>query len=376
MGSGDKVMNGYLTTLSAFFLLVTSAFAVEQPIQISDGAAILYYNVPAAVRNGDEIDVGYVTSAGDVMVTRLALDGRKIGKVLVHSYGKPDDHSAPALHSIDGEVLIATSFHSSEMMLFGMRGDTIRQICSWKGSYSYPRFDTVNGQLRLYVRSDPNLAGDLAYFENPTDCTEPVTVAKAESGTWLYATPVVDGSAAWAIYTRATNKHTGLHRDDLAIDVPTDHFSQVLPWSVSGNYMAVTQFQETFDCCGKGEYVASLYKDDKPVFSLPPRPIPYYANGIVLSRDGTEALVPSDGGILRMSIPDKAPLESCKGSSDYNVGPQYVAGLPGSYVWMTMKPPFSGKNFATGSIWLCLHEDTSEARARGKIGNELVSGDR
>lgn len=326
-------------------------------VAIADSAAILYYNSPAAVQAADKIHVGYIRSTGVVEVASVDMGTEAVvRRVAVHDYGKPDDHAAPALWPDGDDILVATAFHSSDLFLYRIdRSGGTTLLCHWAGMFSYPRFDAVDGEVRLYVRNDPDKAGNLALIRRPQDCTPEEVIFKTPQGTWLYATVPDGDSVAWSVWNRETRKHTGSFLDGQPIPLASISYEETLMWSVAGDYVSATRFTEAFECCLVGEMVAEIYKNGVLLFSTPPVPSPYYPTGIVISKTASEAIFPAAGHkIERRKLPSLATLPGCEQSAQVNARGQYVLNDGGSHVWLEFTPPIAGRDYALATISLCL----------------------
>ncbi len=343
--------------LAAVVAVWWSRPAVPVRVAVADGAAILYYNSPAAVQVANRIHVGYVRTSGVVEVASVDIDaGAVVRRVEIHDYGKPDDHAAPALWPDGEDILVATAFHSSDLFLYRVgRDGGAALVCHWPGMFSYPRFDAVDGEIRLYVRNDPDRAGNLALIRRPQDCTPEEVIYKTPQGTWLYAT-VPDGDRiAWSVWDREAGTHAGGFLDGEPVALAPSSYEETLMWSVAGDHMSATRFSDSFACCLVGEMVAELYRDGALAFSTPPMPSPYYPTGIVLSKAAQEAIVPTVGhGIERRDLATLAALPVCEQPAAVNARAQYVANGGGSHLWLEFAPPIAGRDYASATVSLCL----------------------
>ena len=324
---------------------------------VAEGAAILYYNSPAAVQTANAIHVGYVRANGVVEIASVDIDdGTVTRRVAVHDYGKPDDHAAPALWQDGDDILVATAFHSSDLFLYRMSSNgAVALICHWPGMFTYPRFDTVDGEVRLYVRNDPDRTGNLALIRRPQECTPEEIVFTTRQGTWLYAT-VPDGDRiAYSVWDSKVKTHTLGFINGEPVPLAPSSYEETLMWSIAGDYVTATRFTGAFECCKVGKMVAELYKDENLIFSSAPMPSPYYPTGIVLSPSGAEGLFPTvNQRIERRDLATMDILATCEQTSEINSRPQFIRGGGGSYVWMEYKPPIAGRDYVSATISLCL----------------------
>lgn len=326
-------------------------------MQVAEGAAILYYNNPAAIQVHDRVHIGYVTATGLIEVASVDLDAKTIiRRIPIHDYGKPDDHAAPALWPEGEGILVATAFHSSGLFLYRINSEGVAALaCHWPGMFSYPRFAMAEDGLRLYVRSDPDGAGSIALFKGPQSCSQEEILFRASTDEWLYSTVPDANRIAWSVWNRQTGKHTDAFIDGTEISLAPSPYDETLMWSLAGTYYAATRFRAAFECCMVGEMVAELYNGDALIFATPPMPSPYYPTGIVLSTTAQEALIPTpEHGIERRSLPDLTAMPTCEQSSPLNTRGQYILGGDGSYIWLEFTPPIAGREYEAGIIALCL----------------------
>lgn len=321
---------------------------------VKSGAALLYYNTPASVFFNGSIYIGYITNSGKVEVSMVAPAERHVTSIQVHDYGKPDDHAAPALWATDSGILVATSFHSSDLFLYRIANGTAEQICHWPGKYTYPRFDEVDGSLRLYVRYEPARLGHLAVIEAPDRCNPAQILQAAQPEQWLYATPPDQGSVAWSIWDSRTKLHGQSFHDGQPIRLAPSDMKEALVWSISGPLRSVTRFSDAFTCCGSGTMISELYHGDRLIFSSAPMANPYYPTGTVISRRGDEAIFPTPNEqVQRQSLPSLEALPSCDVSRKYNSRAQYVRNGNGAYVWLEFDE-IDIRSFPQASVVLCL----------------------
>lgn len=337
-------------------VLATYAFRPSpEKLSVASGAALLYYNTPAAIRDGERVYVGYITSTGSVEVAEMDVGSRDLKRRRIHDYGKADDHAAPGLWSTDEGLLIATAFHGSDLFLYRLdRAGRVSLLCEWQGNYTYPRFYEVDGQIHLYVRMVDEEAGSLAQIERPQHCEKAEMVAQAEKGKYLYATSPDTHRTAWTVYDAATNKYGGTFVEGKEITLSASHLSETLAWSVAGPAVSVTRFEKAFECCGTGNMIAELYVDGTKTYESDTMKTAFYPAGIILSKEAPEGIFPMGRTFERRALSNMAVLAGCPLGTGYNSNPQYVRNGGGSYVWMEFEAPLSGKKFGSANISLCL----------------------
>lgn len=327
-------------------------------VTVAENASILYYNAPAAVQSGKEILVGYTTSTGSVEVARVDGGGRVIGRSPVHQYASADDHAAPALWiEASGDLLVATSHHSSSLFLYRLTSGRPELICKWEGSFTYPRFSQSDEGLRLLIRSGPSGAGDLVAIGFVEACSPPATVIGAAPGNWIYATPP-QGALAWNIYRAEGGKHADIHLNGRPFPLSDKAFEQAMTWSVSPHHLSVVQFGGAYACCHLSEQIAELYAHDGSlVFQGAHETMPYYPNGISLAFNGDEGLFPVRGSSFeRRSLPDLSVLASCPSAGANAINAQYVRGGNGAYVWVGFEKTYLYTSLEGARVMLCIVE--------------------
>lgn len=314
---------------------------------------MLFYNDPAAIESSGDIFVGYSTNDGSVIVSQLTKDGALERNVLVHKYAGPDDHLSPALALSGGQLLVATSQHSGDLFLYSLDDNSRRLLCHWTGRFTYPRFERVDGKLRLYVRTDDGKTGDLAQLNVDESCAPPAVIFAAPTGQWLYATQPSHGSFAWSLYDEKTKHYPQTYRDGRRITLEQSSLPEQLPFSVAGDYLSVTRFRGSYRCCNTDEMIPELYRGDRRIYTGAAMPTPYYPAGIVLRPDHSEGLFPVKSGFRRLSLPRFSPLPTCWMPNSINALKQYVKGGDGAYIWVAFDK-YGERDLSDATLYLCL----------------------
>lgn len=324
--------------------------------EVATGATILYYNSPAAVQVGQTTAVGYIDATGTVRVASFTQRGALRSDVKVHQYSSPDDHGAPALWvSAGGSLLVATAHHSSDLYLYRLsqNGDSYL-ICHWQGRFSYPRFDFVDGKLRLYIRIETENAGNFGFVLPDAGCSSPVTLAAAPAGHWIYAVVPKKGRTAWGLYDQVNDKRSGVWLDGEPFALAPSAEAEVLPWSLAADTVAISRFTAAYVCCGKGSLSLELYRGGKVITSIKGLINPHYPNGLVLAEDASEALFPTnDHGLRRRTIQPMRDLPSCA-APGFSFNAQYVTGGRGAYAFVNFAELYGYNTYGQAKVLLCL----------------------
>lgn len=284
--------------------------AVLRPSLTIGEGALLFYNGPVGMIRGDETIIGHVNPEGEVVVTVVG-SGEMRRSSVVHRYDGPDDHAAPALiEGVDGNLIVATSFHSSELYVYRLDPETLAPalICKLDGRFTYPRLARTTGGLRLLVRQEMSTdtppeeqRGHLAIIDvSSAECSEPRIVIGARANEWIYATqPLNIGGSlwvAWSIYDARAQRHTGVYATKiedkhatapLTLVAPQASGPETMAWSIgfSGRTVAVSyvNFEDAFVCCWQGKQSVHIVAlDGRILLEKPEENVPFYARGLWL----------------------------------------------------------------------------------------------
>lgn len=331
---------------------------VPKALLVSDQAALLYYNSPAAIYDSGKVHIGYIRQDGIVEVAAVNVSTGSIHKTFIHDYGAPDDHAAPALALNENGLLVATAFHSSSMFLYEIThaGDRVLR-CGWSGRYSYPRFDREENQLFLYAREEDGAGGNLVKTAiDGETCLGFDVIAHAQRGIWLYASPPVAGQVVWSEYEQSRNIHSRAFLNSKSIDYEASDLPETLAWSTTGDLVALTHFAGAFECCASGSMITELYENEQLIYRSGSLHPPYYPDGIVINKSGREGFFPStDYTFERRSIRLQNRLPGCRQDNGINARPQFIENGFG-YVWTEFNMPYSGTNLLNSRVMLCLYQ--------------------
>lgn len=348
-------MNRLLTAISCVLVLIGIGAMWLAPDEhyaavVDEDATLLYYNSPAAVQTPMGIAIGYITATGSVEVTILGEDRLTLP---VHDYGAPDDHAAPALWWDGERLLIATSFHGSDLFLYQMNEEgQLSRLCQWEGRYTYPRFFKANTGIELLVRLqvEPKI-GDLVSLKIGTTCGAPTTLAQANPGQILYAAAPVGETLLWSVYDFSIGRNNTVWIDGLSHELSENvGYEPAVAWSANQDYFAVTRLSTQVG--NQGAYIAEVYDGDQLVLRLPPYAARYYPSGIVLSDIG-QALLPNGDTIVRSNTETWTALTSCKTRRSASRG-QFVEGGNGSYVYVETQGTYNPKGLLASRVMLCI----------------------
>lgn len=278
-----------MRSLFAILLLLSPAYA-GAPLILSESAAILHYNAPAAVSDGETVFAGWIGGDGGVEIARI--DRHQLtAKAAVHKYDGPDDHAAPALALKDDRLIVATSHHITDLFVYSVDRNTLAQelLCHVPGRFTYPRLlSSPEGHLLLFIREQTDKAGHLSKITIDAGCTKPEVVITANEREYIYAAPpgYFDSKVwlAWSVYSELTKRHDGVYATVLGseqvftIRAPKgDGYPEVLASAIGKEGISYVRFSGDMACCDNGAMGITLADLSGRVITetLPSR-IPYY----------------------------------------------------------------------------------------------------
>lgn len=340
-------------TVLIFGFIVAHLNQQPEVVIVSENSALLYYNAPAAIRIDDKIFVGVTTSSGDVQIITIA--DRKVEQAAtIHTHPSPDDHAAPALWQYGDNIMIATAHHTSDMFVYSMsKNGSIKLLCQLVGSYSYPRYDKVGDEIRLYSRRQTADRGEFGYFLPLDDCSEFLPIQTPDAGQWIYATPPRDGHYAFSIYDAKAVKHTSTSFGNLSI-LPDAQFPESIAWSSAQGIFSLTKFADGFTCCNVGQYSIEVYKNRKLVFSTQQYSIPYYPGGATLNKSGTDILMSGRNDIERFDTEQFQKINSCQ-TDERSAFAQHVEGDDSAYVFVDIGDFYNPKDVTGAVVKVCIY---------------------
>ncbi len=201
--------------------------------KITSDGNFLFYNSPVSAVVGDKIFFAYASKDGRVFLHSVTLEGKPLQTHLVHKFrsdrtlprfyrSKPaDDHQAPALiyDKQNKRLLIATSYHSSQMHIYQLRDNLqkVERLTSLDGNYTYPRFLQQHGVVYLLSRliSSQDNRGDLVISSSKDDFYSNKTIIRAKPNQIIYAgTPTstpIGLAISYSVLERPGAGFTGWH---------------------------------------------------------------------------------------------------------------------------------------------------------------------
>lgn len=287
-------------------------------------ATSLWYNRPTVVKEDDSIYIGYVTSKGEVSVTRYNIKDKKWDESLVlWHFNVGDDHSAPAIQvNESGDLIALFSYHSTALY---------RAVVNTNSELSLNDVSVIDSGYTtypmMYKFSDGNLISFYRKgFSGENSKGEYHSISGSDGGlTWSDSKPLIKfnqryityaivkqiGGALYVAYT-SLDREDGTHNnvyisysrdfgktwyskdgyssyltDDNSVKVVSGKQIRVHDIGVYNNSMAVSYsiYVQEYDCCSKeNDLFVYLEYFDKSFF-VGNGLINYYSDGLVFENN-------------------------------------------------------------------------------------------
>ncbi|EIT6974748.1 BNR-4 repeat-containing protein [Vibrio vulnificus] len=320
----NAVVNVYNPVLDKFedkLIIFSSSFFENSKI---NDATTLWYNGPALVKKEGNVYVGYITSEGEVNVTKYSVDNKKrLDTVTLWHFNLGDDHSSPSLQfNHNGELVALFSYHSTEMYRAIINTELELSLSNVSvidsGYTTYPMmYKLSNETLISFYRkgfSGDNSKGEYHY------------ITSSDGGlTWSDSNPFIKFDSRYITYAivdyiddtlyvaySSLDRNDGMHKNiyishsnDLGKTwFSKDGYSDYLTGEnsvkvVSGNQIRIhdiglykknvavsySKYDQEYDCCSKINDLYVYLDDNGESYYIAKGLINYYSDGLVFDND-------------------------------------------------------------------------------------------